>query len=339
VSAPPLADAGAVPLLEVDDLRVAFPTRRGLLYAVDGVSFSIGPGEVLGIVGESGSGKSVTCRAILGLVPAPGAILGGQVRLAGRDLVGMRPRHLRALRGRDVAMVFQDPRSALNPVFTIGHQIVEVLTQRRDYRRPDARTRAIELLDRVGIPAPAKRMDAYSHELSGGMRQRVMIALALAGEPRLLIADEPTTALDVTIQDQILHLLLELRSETGMSVILVSHDLGVIAQTCDHVAVMYAGRLVEKSPVDTIFRAPAHPYTRALLDAIPRLHGAGAGDELRPIPGQPPDLAALPPGCVFAPRCPLVRPGCEQVTMELVPISPGHESACPFVLVDGASAA
>jgi oligopeptide/dipeptide ABC transporter ATP-binding protein len=166
-----------------------------------------------------------------------------------------------------------------------------------------------------------------------------MIAIALAGEPRLLIADEPTTALDVTIQDQILHLLLELRSETGMSVILVSHDLGVIAQTCDHVAVMYAGRLVEKSPVETIFRAPAHPYTRALLDAIPRLHGTAAGAALRPIPGQPPDLAALPAGCVFAPRCPLVRPGCEQVTMELMPISHGHESACPFVLVDGATAA
>jgi oligopeptide/dipeptide ABC transporter ATP-binding protein len=249
----------------------------------------------------------------------------------------MRARHLRAVRGREVAMVFQDPRSALNPVFTVGHQIVEVLTQRCDYRRAAARTRAVELLDRVGIPAPAKRMDSYSHELSGGMRQRVMIALALAGEPRLLIADEPTTALDVTIQDQILHLLLDLRNETGMSVILVSHDLGVIAQTCDHVAVMYAGRLVEKAPVEAIFRAPAHPYTRALLDAIPRLHGTSAGAELRPIPGQPPDLSALPRGCVFAPRCPRVRPGCEDVTMELLQISPGRESACPFVLAGAAS--
>jgi len=316
------------PLLEVRDLRVAFPTLSGLLYAADRVSFTIERGEVLGLVGESGSGKSVTCRAILRLVPPPGAILSGAVLLDGRNLVDASNRTLRDVRGRDVAMVFQDPLSALNPILTVGEQLREVLTRRLGLSRRRAAARSVELLEHVGIPSPQRRLRAYSHELSGGMRQRVMIALALAGEPRLLIADEPTTSLDVTIQDQILHLLLDLRRETGMSMLLVSHDMGVIAQTCDRVAVMYAGRLFETGPVDAIFAHPFHPYTRALLNAIPSVHGRGS--ELRPIGGQPPDLARLPAGCPFSPRCDHVRAACASIPVELAEVESRHASACPF---------
>jgi oligopeptide/dipeptide ABC transporter ATP-binding protein len=313
----------------VRDLSVAFPTRSGLLLAADRISFSIERGEVVGLVGESGSGKSVSCRAIIGLVPPPGAILSGSVLLDGRDLLRLRQKELRRVRGREVAMVFQDPLSALNPVFTIGHQLTEVLTRRLGLTRRRAGARAVALLDHVGIPSARKRLGAYSHELSGGMRQRVMIAMALAGEPRLLIADEPTTSLDVTIQDQILHLLLELGRETGMSLLLVSHDMGVIARACNRVAVMYAGHLVEVGPAASIFARPRHPYTKALLEAIPRLETRGA-TELRPIGGQPPDLAALPPGCPFAPRCPHARAACATVSLELVETEAGHATACPF---------
>jgi oligopeptide/dipeptide ABC transporter ATP-binding protein len=325
------------PLLEVRDLRVVFPTRTGLVFAADRVSFDVGHGEVLGLVGESGSGKSATCRAILGLVPPPGEILSGSVTLEGRDLRRASARELRAVRGRDVAMVFQDPLSALDPVFTIGDQLFEVLTRRLGLSRRQAAARAVELLDHVGIPSPKSRLGAYSHELSGGMRQRIMIALALAGEPRLLLADEPTTSLDVTIQDQILHLLLELRRETGMAMVLVSHDMGVIAQTCDRVAVMYAGRLFEVGPVGSVFARPQHPYTRALLAAIPSLEGRGS--RLRPIGGQPPDLARLPAGCPFAPRCEHVRSGCESISVELAGIEPEHATACPFETAEVPAAA
>ncbi len=314
-------------LLEVRDLRVAFPTQSGLLFAADRVSFGVDRGEVLGLVGESGSGKSITCRALLGLVPPPGEVLSGSVVLEGRDLLRASPRELRGVRGRDVAMVFQDPLSALDPVFTIGDQLYEVLTRRLGLSRRQANARALELLDHVGIPSPRSRLGAYSHELSGGMRQRIMIALALAGEPRLLLADEPTTSLDVTIQDQILHLLLELRRETGMAMVLVSHDMGVIAQTCDRVAVMYAGRLFEVGPVEAVFARPQHPYTRALLAAIPSLEGRGG---LQPITGQPPDLARLPAGCPFAPRCEHARAECAEIDVALADVAPGHATACPF---------
>jgi oligopeptide/dipeptide ABC transporter ATP-binding protein len=316
--------------LSVRDLRVGFPTPTGLLLAVNGVSFTVGKGEVVGIVGESGSGKSMTCRAIMDLVPRPGAILAGEIVLNGRDVLALPSRERHRLRGREVAMVFQDPLSSLNPVFTVGHQIEEVLVRRLRMSRRRARARAVELLDRVGIPSPATRLRAYSYELSGGMRQRIMIAVALAAEPGLLIADEPTTALDVTIQDQILHLLLDIRREMGMSIVLVSHDMGVIAQTCDFVGVMYAGYLVEDGPVGEIFERPRHPYTRALLEAIPRLEVRRSATKLLTIPGQPPNLAELPAGCPFAPRCPLVRPACAGVAMELVEVAQRHRSACPF---------
>jgi oligopeptide/dipeptide ABC transporter ATP-binding protein len=324
-------------LLEVRDLRVGFPTRSGVLYAADGVSFTLDRGEVLGLVGESGSGKSVTCRALLRLVPAPGEIVSGEILLDGRDLVEASPRELRAVRGRDVAMVFQDPLSALDPLFTVGDQLLEVLTHRLGLPRRQASARALELLEHVGIPSARSRMGAYSHELSGGMRQRIMIALALAGEPRLLLADEPTTSLDVTIQDQILHLLLELRRETGMAMVLVSHDMGVIAQTCDRVAVMYAGRLFEVGPAEAIFARPKHPYTRALLAAIPSLEARG--EAIRPIGGQPPDLARLPSGCPFALRCAYARPECTAVPLELEEVEPRHTTACPFETVETPEAA
>jgi oligopeptide/dipeptide ABC transporter ATP-binding protein len=318
------------PLLEVRGLDVGFPTVSGVAVVVRGVSLTVGRGEIVGLVGESGSGKSVTCRAILGLVPEPGAVLRGEILLDGKDLARSSERELRRSRGMDVAMVFQDPMSSLNPVFTVGHQIAEVLTTRRGLSRTDARARAVELLDRVGIPSPERRTKAYPHELSGGMRQRVMIALALAGAPRLLLADEPTTALDVTIQDQILFLLADIRRETGMSMILVSHDMGVIAQTCDTVAVMYAGCLVEVAPALELFARPQHPYTRALLEAIPRLDMDVARGALRPIAGQPPDMRELSGGCPFAPRCAYARAACADVTMELLPVGPDHRSACPF---------
>ena len=319
------------PVLDLRRLTVGFPTLSGVARVVSDVSLEIGEREIVGLVGESGSGKSITCRAVLGLVPEPGAVLGGEAILAGRDLLQLRERDLRRIRGREVAMVFQDPTSSLNPVFTVGHQMTEALTLQRGVSQREARERAVALLDQVGIPSAAKRLRAYPHELSGGMRQRVMIALAISGRPRLLLADEPTTALDVTIQDQILVLLRQIRDETGMSIVLVSHDMGLIAQTCDRVAVMYAGRIVEVGPVADLFYQPEHPYTQALLGAIPRIDGAESRGELRAIPGQPPDVRELPSGCPFAPRCPHVREGCELVSMELEPVAPGHVTACPFV--------
>ena len=319
----------APPLLSIEGLRVGFPSLEGIVLAANDVHLTVGPGEVLGLVGESGSGKSVTCRAIVGMVPHPGAVLGGRIEYGGRNVLEFNRAEMRELRAREVAMIFQDPASALNPVFTIGHQISEVLRLNAGLSRAAARARSIELLERVGIPAPDRRMSAYPHELSGGMRQRVMIAMALAGEPRLLLADEPTTALDVTIQDQVLRLLEDLRRERNMSMILVSHDMGVIGTTAHRVAVMYAGRIVEVAPVDVLFSSPDHPYTRALIDAMPQLMPE-EGSALRTIPGQPPDLLELGSGCPFAPRCPLARDECSEVSMELTPVSPTQFSACPF---------
>jgi oligopeptide/dipeptide ABC transporter ATP-binding protein len=317
-------------LLIVNDLVTVFPTRSGVAIAANHVSFSIAPGETLGLVGESGSGKSVTCRSILRLVPRPGEILEGSIHFDGKDVLALPARELRAIRGAEISMIFQDPMSSLNPVYTIGDQISEPLRMHRGMARRAARAEAEQLLDRVGIPSPRERFDAYPHELSGGMRQRVMIAIAISCKPKLLLADEPTTALDVTIQDQILSLLLDLQADEGMAILLVSHDLGVIAQTCDRVCVMYGGYVVEESPAAAIFERSKHPYTAALLRALPELAVDRKARRLTPIPGQPPDLADLPDGCPFRPRCGFVRPACEKVPMILEPAGPEHQTACPF---------
>lgn len=307
-----------------------FPTADGLLYAVQSANFRVGQGEVVGVVGESGSGKSMTCRAILGLVPQPGAVVGGKLLFEGVDLVQLTDKERRKVRGRRIAMVFQDPRASLNPVFTVGHQINDVLTRRAGMSRKESRRRALQLLELVGIPAPSKRLKAYSHELSGGMRQRVMIAVALAADPVLLIADEPTTALDVTIQDQILHLLLDIRREKNMSILLVSHDMGVIAQTSDRVVVMYAGNVVESGSAQSILADAHHPYTQALLRAIPRIEQT-TGSELRAIPGQAPSGATQNGGCPFIPRCEFAESRCSKVSMTLLEEPEGRLNACPFV--------
>ena len=326
---PEADDRSEAPLLAVKDLRLGFPSESGLALAANGVNLTVRKGEVLGLVGESGSGKSVTCRAILGMVPHPGAILEGRIEYDGRNLLDLSPSEMREVRARETAMIFQDPASSLNPVFTIGYQISEVLRHNMGFDRSAAAARSLELLDRVGIPAPEQRMKAYPHEMSGGMRQRVMIAMALAGEPRLLLADEPTTALDVTIQDQVLRLLNDVRRERNMSMILVSHDMGVIGQMADRVAVMYAGRIVEVGPVEQIFGNADHPYTRALIEAVPQLM-PDEEVQLRTIPGQPPDLLALEPGCPFAPRCELAREACGEVSMDLTEVRAHQLSACPF---------
>jgi len=298
---------------------------------VDGVDLDIGAGEVVGIVGESGSGKSLTLRAILRLLP-PAATLSGQVLWRGQDLAALPEPAIRAIRGREIAMVFQEPMSALNPVLTVGLQITESLNEHLGLHGRAARRRAAELLDLVGIPGAAGRLGSYPHEFSGGMRQRAMIAIALAAGPKLLLADEPTTALDVTIQDQILKLLLRLKAELGMAVAIVTHDLGVVAGTCDRVAVMYAGQVLETGEVDAILRGPAHAYTLGLLGSLPGVRQAR--QRLAGIPGSPPDLAdladpaGLPPGCRFAPRCGFVRPDCEAAVPPLLRIAPGHASAC-----------
>ena len=321
---------GTPSMLEVRNLHTAFVTPHGPILAASGVSFSIGERETKGLVGESGSGKSVTLLSLLGLVPEPGCIVDGEVMWDGRDLLQLSPDELRAIRGREIAMIFQDPTSCLNPVYTVGEQIAETLRVKLGMKGRDARERAVELLDHVGIPAARTRLGSYPHELSGGMRQRVMIAIAIACRPRLLLADEPTTALDVTIQDQILALLAELQDEFGMAMILVSHDLGVVAQNCDSVAVMYAGHIVEDAPARDLFRTPRHPYTIALLDALPSIRRAGVRGRLPQISGQMPDLARLPNGCPFHPRCPSSREECASVTMEPLRVGPSHLSACPF---------
>ena len=292
-----------LPLLDIDDLRIGFDTEAGRVRAVDGVSFQVAAGQTVGVVGESGCGKSVTASSILRLVPSPpGVILGGAIRFEGRDILKLPAEELTALRGRDIAMVFQDPMTSLNPVFTIERQLWEVLRLRFGLERAAARLRAAEMLRTVGIADPDARLDAYPHELSGGMKQRVMIAMALLCEPRLLIADEPTTALDVTVQAQILHLMRELQRRTGAALLFITHDMGVIAEMCDAVVVMYAGRVVERRAVVELFEAPRHPYTRGLLDSIPR-KGVAHKAELPTIEGTVPSLMQPPPGCRFADRC------------------------------------
>ncbi|SFK80314.1 ABC transporter ATP-binding protein [Falsiroseomonas stagni] len=315
----------APPLLALRGLRVAFPSRRGLVRAVDGVDFDIAGGEVLALLGESGCGKSVTSLALMGLLPAT-ARVEGEIVFQGRDLRAIDPAALRALRGDALAMVFQEPMSSLNPVLTVGRQVAEALVAHGRADRRAARARAIELFGEVGLSDPARRYDAYPHELSGGMCQRVMIAMAIACDPALLIADEPTTALDVTIQKQILALIEDLRRRRGTAVLLITHDLGVVAENADRVAVMYAGRIVETAPVRELFASPRHPYTRGLLDSMPDLDDEDA--VLHAIPGQVPDLAALPPGCAFAARCPRASDRCLAEAPPLAAQAPARAARC-----------
>jgi oligopeptide transport system ATP-binding protein len=316
-----------MPVLEIENLSVEFRTDDGLLRAVDGISYSIEPGETLGIVGESGSGKSVSSLAILGLVPQPpGRIASGKALFEGRDLLAMRQRELANIRGNRIAMIFQDPMTSLNPFLTIGQQLMEVTRLHLRHRYDRARKHAIEMLERVGIPSPARRLDDYPHQFSGGMRQRVMIAMALTCKPALLIADEPTTALDVTIQAQILELMKELQREEGTAIILITHDLGVVANICRRVNVMYAGRFVEEASVNDLFARPRHPYTLGLLQSIPRLDAAK--ETLTPIRGQPPDMIRLPGGCAFNPRCPNVIDRCPREVPPLFMAENGQRYAC-----------
>ena len=316
-------------LLEVRDLRTWFHTDAGVARAVDGVSFEVERGQVVGVVGESGSGKSVTALSIMGLVPEPGRVEGGsRVVLGGRELTSLGPAAMRRVRGAELAMIFQEPMTSLNPVYPVGEQIAEAVRVHASLRKPEARARAVTLLDRVGIPDAARRAGEYPHQLSGGQRQRVMIAMALANEPSLLIADEPTTALDVTIQAQILELLLALRDELGMAVVLITHDLGVVAETCDRVVVMYGGQVVEEGPVVDVFDAPAHPYTRGLLDAVPRPDARGR--ELTVIPGTVPAPTDWPSGCRFRPRCPHAWSRCEQAPA-LLRTGPDSSARCWLV--------
>jgi peptide/nickel transport system ATP-binding protein/oligopeptide transport system ATP-binding protein len=316
----------AAPLLSVRDLSVAFRMSTGSVTAVDRVSLEVAPGEVLGLVGESGSGKSITALAVMGLLPGTGFVSGGAVLFEGRDLLRMAPADLRSLRGRSMAMIFQEPMSSLNPVFTIGSQIIETVRRHERVGLNAARERAIEMLSRVGIPSPRQRIDDYPHQLSGGMRQRVMIAMALACSPKLLIADEPTTALDVTIQAQLLDLLRDLQAEFGMAVVIITHNMGVIAEFADRVAVMYAGRVAEEAPVEGLFDQPSHPYTQGLLASTPDI--AVDTLRLRTIRGSLPPLHALPHGCRFAPRCAFHIPACDTSDPPLIPVGSGHRAAC-----------
>jgi oligopeptide/dipeptide ABC transporter ATP-binding protein len=325
------------PLLEVRDLRTYFRTERGLYRAVDGVSFAVRPGRTLGIVGESGCGKSVTSLSIMGLVPEPPGIrAGGEILFEDEDLLKKSRAEMEAIRGDRIAMIFQEPMTSLNPVYRVGDQIVEGLRRHRGLSRAAARERAVEMLRLVRIPSPESRVDAYPHEMSGGMRQRVMIAMALAGDPRLLIADEPTTALDVTIQAQILDLMGDLQRRLGTAIVLITHDLGVIAETAHEVVVMYAGQVVERADVRTLFADAQHPYTLGLLASIPRLDESR--DRLQTIEGAVPPPNAMPKGCRFSPRCPLADSRCLREEPPLREIGPGHHARCWYAPIEGVPA-
>jgi len=318
------------PLLDVQDLRVEFPTPRGSIRGADDVSFRVWPAEIVGLVGESGCGKSVTTLALMRLTRPPGRIASGRVLFQGRDLLAMRESELRLLRGGAMAMIFQNPMTALDPVFTVGDQIGEVLRVHAKTQAGDVRNAAAAILDRVRIPNATAQVGAYPHQFSGGMAQRVMIGMGVAGQPSLLIADEPTTALDVSVQAQILDLLRAIRDELRTAIILITHDLAITAQLCDRIVVMYAGQVIEASPTRELYRAPRHPYTRGLLDSMPLL--GQRRDRLAQIPGQPPDLAALPRGCRFAPRCPRAQARCAAEEPTLTPAGGGREVRCFFPL-------
>ncbi|MGA4801154.1 ABC transporter ATP-binding protein [Streptomyces lavendulocolor] len=328
--------ATSAPLLEVRDLHVEFHTRDGVAKAINGVSYSVDACETLAVLGESGSGKSVTAQAIMGILDMPpGRIPKGEILFHGEDMLKMSAEDRRKIRGRRIAMIFQDALSALNPVLSVGYQLGEMYRVHLGLSRKEAKARAIELMDRVKIPAAAARVNDYPHQFSGGMRQRIMIAMAMALEPDLIIADEPTTALDVTVQAQVMDLLAELQREENMGLILITHDLGVVADVADKIAVMYAGRIVEQSPIHDLYKRPAHPYTRGLLDSIPRLDQKG--QELYAIKGLPPNLMKIPTGCAFNPRCPKATDICRTEVPALVPVTeqdggelPGRGSACHF---------
>jgi oligopeptide transport system ATP-binding protein len=316
------------PLLEVRDLRVHFKSDQGRNFAVNGVSFQVYPGEALGIVGESGCGKSVTNMTVLRLIPTPPAVIPtGEVMFKGQDVLKMRQSQVRGLRGGKISMIFQDPMTSLNPFLKISRQLTEAIELHTEHQGQAARKRAIEMLDMVGIPGAANRLDSYPHEFSGGMRQRVMIAMALSTDPEVLIADEPTTALDVTIQAQILDLMRRLQKERGMALALITHDLAVVAGMCSRVVVMYAGKIVEEAAVDDLFEDPRHPYTIALLRSVPRLD-EGVGRRLAPIEGLPPKLSAEPTGCSFAPRCAYAEAKCREAVPPLEPDADGRVRAC-----------
>ena len=314
-------------LLSVENLTTNFRTGAGEVSAIEEVSFDLAEGEILGIVGESGSGKSVTALTIMGLLPSPPArVAAGSVRFLGQDLLRLSDSAMRRVRGPGIAMVFQEPMTSLNPVFTIGEQIMETIRAHERLAQKQLFARAVELLEKVGIPSPAARMGDYPHQLSGGQRQRVMLAIALSCRPKLLIADEPTTALDVTIQAQILDLIMDLRDEFGTAIMLITHNMGVIAETADRVLVMYAGRIIEEAPVAALFDHPSHPYARGLLSCVPTLEQRRP--RLEAIPGTLPEPGRRPPGCRFAPRCPLAITACTEALPPFVPIEPGHRAAC-----------
>ncbi|MCP3971078.1 MAG: ABC transporter ATP-binding protein [Rhodobacteraceae bacterium] len=319
---------GALPVLDVKDLKTVFRTRQGEVHAVNSVSFDLKPGELLGVVGESGSGKSVTMMSLIGLLPSPPAeVQNGQVLFGGQDILKADDQTLRAIRGARIGFVFQDPMTSLNPVFTVGFQLMEPLRKHMGMNKRNARKRAQELLELVGIPDAGQRLRDYPHQFSGGMRQRVMIAIALACDPQVLIADEPTTALDVTIQAQILELVKDLRRKLGMAIVWITHDLGVIAGIADRVIVMYGGQIVEHAPVRELFANPQHPYTRALLETIPKVHGE-RDERLRVIQGQPPMLGAEPAACPFRARCTHRLGRCDRENPVRVPVGPDHDAAC-----------
>lgn len=322
------------PLLVIEDLHVEFPSEHGTVHALRGVSLNLERGEVLGLVGETGCGKSVTGFSVLRLVPPPGRITAGRVRFDGRDLLACSEAEMRAVRGRRIAMIFQDPGTSLNPVFSNGGQILNVIDRHLSLSRKEAHRHALELLTAVGLPDPEAIFHGYPHQLSGGMQQRVMIAMALAANPELLIADEPTTALDVTIQAQILDLLLELQQQREIAVMLITHNLGVVAETCNRVVVLYAGRVVEESPAREFFHHPQHPYSQGLLVALPRLNDHGRS--LEPIPGNVPSGLGFAPGCAFAPRCPFVMDRCKHESPPMLEVSPGHRAAC-YLIEEGRS--